>query len=160
MHAVLAPLAGIYAVNFQLMQMAVADVAETDLTTRPGDDANSMHCVTGHIVSSRYFLANLMGIPENCPFGDRYARGADWKQVASDPTMDEILSACETITGKITACLEGMTDADLEAKSPQAFPNGDDTVRGAIAFLALHESYHVGQLAYIRKLQGYKSLVG
>lgn len=160
MHAVLEPLAGIYAVNYDLVRKAVGDISEDDLAARPSDDANSMHCVTGHIVSARYFLAGLIGLEDKCPFGDLYVGGVDWKQTVSDPAIEDILSTYEDIAGRITARLDEMTETDLEAKAAQAFPGGDESVRWAIAFLAMHESYHVGQLAYIRKLLGYESLVG
>jgi hypothetical protein len=38
--------------------------------------------------------------------------------------------------------------------------NGDKTQRGAIVFLNYHETYHVGQMAYLRKWLGYSQLVG
>jgi uncharacterized damage-inducible protein DinB len=36
----------------------------------------------------------------------------------------------------------------------QALPGADGTVLGALAFLAQHESYHVGQVALLRRQLG------
>jgi hypothetical protein len=56
--------------------------------------------------------------------------------------------------------LEEIGDAELSAKCPRDFPIADKTMRGAITFLAYHEGYHVGQMAYLRKLLGKGQLVG
>ena len=55
---------------------------------------------------------------------------------------------------------EELTGEELSAKAPRDFPVPDKTIRGAINFLAYHEAYHVGQIAYIRKLLDKSSLVG
>jgi uncharacterized damage-inducible protein DinB len=34
------------------------------------------------------------------------------------------------------------------------------TLAGELAFFAMHDTYHVGQMAYIRKALGYPGLVG
>ena len=48
----------------------------------------------------------------------------------------------------------------LEGASPIEFPIESKTILGAIAFLALHESYHMGQLAYVRRFFDGTQLVG
>jgi uncharacterized damage-inducible protein DinB len=55
---------------------------------------------------------------------------------------------------------EELTDADLAAKAPFQFPVDDDTILGVIAFMAMHESYHIGQLSAIRRQLGLPGLAG
>ena len=43
---------------------------------------------------------------------------------------------------------------------PYSIPGIEKTTAGTLAFLSLHESYHVGQLAYILRLHGREKLVG
>jgi hypothetical protein len=51
--------------------------------------------------------------------------------------------------------------ADVLAKAaPNAGFSFDGKIGGLIAFLAFHETYHVGQLSYLRKWLGYGQLVG
>ena len=45
-----------------------------------------------------------------------------------------------------------------EARGPR--PPSAQTVGEQLAFLALHDSYHVGQLAYVRKALGLPGVVG
>jgi hypothetical protein len=56
--------------------------------------------------------------------------------------------------------LELLTEEELA--KPASFPvlTGDKTKRGAIVFLNYHETYHIGQMAYLRKWLGYSQLVG
>ena len=52
-----------------------------------------------------------------------------------------------------------LTEADLAAPAPRSFPIEDKTMRGAVLFLTYHESYHAGQMAYVRKCLGYPGVV-
>jgi len=38
-------------------------------------------------------------------------------------------------------------------------PQGDETLRGMVAFLVFHEAYHVGQIGYLKKQLGYAPLI-
>jgi hypothetical protein len=55
--------------------------------------------------------------------------------------------------------LDDLGEDGLVAPSPRSLPIPDKTIRGAINFAAFHESYHVGQMAYIRKWLGFPGLV-
>lgn len=49
--------------------------------------------------------------------------------------------------------------ADRLAEEPEIqFGMGDPTILGGVAFLAQHESYHVGQIAYLRRLVGLEAM--
>jgi len=58
------------------------------------------------------------------------------------------------------ARLKVLTDEELSKPAPFPVPAGDKTQRGAIVFLNFHETYHIGQMAYLRKWLGYSQLVG
>jgi uncharacterized damage-inducible protein DinB len=76
------------------------------------------------------------------------------------PELDDILRVWKEATAQLEQRFEELSDAQLSAEAPRNFPVPDKTIRGAINFLAYHEAYHVGQLAYIRKWLGKQSLVG
>ena len=76
------------------------------------------------------------------------------------PSLDELKKAWEDISTKMNKRLEEVTEDELSKEPPWQPPVDEKTIRGAIAFLSLHESYHVGQMAYIRRLLGYDQLVG
>ena len=56
------------------------------------------------------------------------------------------------------AALESITPAVLAAET--RIPGLDKTLLGAIGLAALHDSYHVGQIAAARRLHGLDRIVG
>jgi hypothetical protein len=71
----------------------------------------------------------------------------------------EIVRAWDEVSGKLSSSLAGAPEEMLA----QPVSNGitlDGKISGKIAFLSLHESYHVGQMAYLRKWLGHGQTVG
>ncbi len=50
--------------------------------------------------------------------------------------------------------LSGLTADDLDAPTAQGFPIPDGTAIDALAFLAQHDSYHLGQVSFLRRQLG------
>ena len=53
-----------------------------------------------------------------------------------------------------------LTEADLASPARGKQLPGARTVGDQLAFLAFHESYHIGQLAYVRKALGHSAIAG
>jgi hypothetical protein len=63
------------------------------------------------------------------------------------------------ISPRLHAKLASLDDQYLAGPARMQVP-GTKTVADEIAFFGLHDSYHVGQLAYVRKGLGYPGLAG
>jgi uncharacterized damage-inducible protein DinB len=67
------------------------------------------------------------------------------------------------VTGEVSSRLRSawakLTEERLSSPASLPIP-GIKTFADELAFFALHDSYHVGQLAYIRKSLGYPGLAG
>jgi uncharacterized damage-inducible protein DinB len=63
------------------------------------------------------------------------------------------------VSPRLNARLTSLTDDVLTRPATPQVP-GTTTVADELAFFALHESYHVGQLSFIRKSLGYPGLAG
>ena len=72
------------------------------------------------------------------------------------PPMSEILRAWTTASHALRARLDTMAPTELDARivSPFPLPVSDPTVLSLLAFLVQHDSYHIGQLALLRKHAG------
>ena len=156
----IAHVVGQYQINNYLFDKAFADIDPEHLHSRPEDKANSLHFIAGHVTAARYGLANLIGIDDKCAWEDLFDRGVSAKAPSDYPSFEEIIASWNNITPKILTRLESMTEAEINAAGPEGFPGDKKTIGNAIAFLSLHESYHMGQLSYARKLLGYDGLVG
>lgn len=160
MNTNLAPLAEIYKVNSQLLLASFKEMTDDDIIRRPGGKSNSMLWIAGHVTTYRYFILRLIGLDDDCPWGELFDRGATVKADTDNPPAAEILEKWEELSGTMIEGFSRVPATVLEATSPVDLPVDDKTILGAIAFLALHESYHIGQLAYVRRFLGQSQLVG
>ncbi len=70
------------------------------------------------------------------------------------PSYETILKAWTETGSELGTRFEQVTGELLTTASMLGTP-GEETIQGNIAFLALHECYHVGQLASVRRMLGY-----
>ena len=159
-HESVAPLIEIYKLNTQLFQRTLDDISEQDIKRRPADGGNSLLFVAGHVASSRFTVSRIAGLREESPWGQLFGRGTSYDESTDFPSITDIKGTWADISDKLIRRLTELAEANLKATPPFDVPVGDKTVLGAIAFFALHDSYHIGQFAYIRRLLGYGQLVG
>ncbi len=156
----LIPLAQQLGVNSWLFDSALKDVAAENVSTRPDAKGNSLLWNAGHATTSRCFLANLIGVDVKHSFGDLFDRGHKVGDDIKYPSIDEIKAAYADISGKLMARLDSISEEELSAEHDIPFPIDDKTLAGAVTFMSLHDSYHMGQLSYTRKLLGLDGLTG
>jgi len=144
----------------QLFHSALDGITREDLLRRPHDSSNPMIWVAGHAMTSRVSLTRIVGERIENQWSDTFARGAAVDDAVSYPEVSEIMSLWDGATEKLMTRLDQLTDEELSKPAPFPIPTGDKTRRGAIVFLNYHETYHIGQMAYLRKWLGYSQLVG
>jgi hypothetical protein len=71
-----------------------------------------------------------------------------------------VVAAFDEAAEKLQQRFENLDDGTLSTPCPRDFPIADKSLAGAVTFLALHEVYHAGQMAYLRKWLGKGQLVG
>ncbi len=114
-------------------------------------DTNHAAFITLHLVDARCFLLKMLGEGMEHPFGDAYDDAKGIEDIEHFPTIDELRAAWKQTGSRLKSALENATREWLAAKPPFKMPMADQTCAGAVAFLAQHESYHIGQLALLRK---------
>ncbi len=160
MNPQLKPIVDLYNVNTNLFLKALDMAEEKDLFDRPLGKANSLHWVAGHLTATRFTIAKMLGLEVEFPKAQLFDYGAEPQEPSTYPTIDEIVLGWNDISEKLKDQFEKVGDDVLAGKPPFEVPGVDKTVGGMVAFLQLHESYHVGQLAYINRLHGGEKLVG
>ena len=153
-------IAELYDVSGRLALKALNEMKPDDLAARPLDKANSFQWVFGHITASRYGLAQTLGLEEKVSWEKLYEFGAELQDQTAYPSIDEIKAALDHITKKLKQRFESITEQELAGEPPFTIPGTEKSIAGNLAFLSLHESYHVGQLAYLLRLHGREKLVG
>lgn len=151
------PLAAIFKVNSTLLINTFNDVTEEFSLRRPNNKTNSMLFVLLHTMDARYFLLRNIGLEIKNPFG----KYVDWANTIDDikkyPKLKSVLAEWKKLDKILDEKLNRISSKKLDAKSDMDFAGGKK-VLNMIAFLAEHEAYHVGQLAFIRKFLGMKAV--
>lgn len=156
----IATIVPLFRTNDSLFHRALESIPREDLLRRPHDDSNPLIWVAGHVLTSRASLAKLTGERLDVPWSEMFARGSTVTANISYPETAEVISQWDHVTEKLMQRLALLDDEELSKPSPFPIPTGDKTKRGAVIFLNYHETYHIGQMAFLRKWLGYSQLVG
>ena len=157
------PLASCFRLNGRLFENCFRGADDEAALRRPGttDNSTANHSAAGnnmaflgaHLVDARRYLANLLGPEVDNPFPE-LAEGESIDDFDELPSVERILAAWRDMGATVLDRLEAVPADHLDRESEQQFPVDDPTLLGGVAFLVQHESYHVGQLAYLRRLVG------
>ena len=104
------------------------------------------HCV------GTFRALRLLGVEWTAPWLAHFERGSKPEDAVQYPSPDKVLAAWKELGAGLPAALEAVSAEAIRAAAPTPSPSLDGTVGGMVGFLAMHESYHVGQLVYLRRL--------
>lgn len=146
-------LADILRLNTRLFRNCLEGLTDEQAAVRPSATTNSLAFIAAHVADSRYFLLRTLGDARPSPLSPFLdgAKGID--DLKQCPSLAETQEAWTTVSRALRDRMEVLTAAELEAHFEGRFPT-DATVFGVFTFLVQHDSYHVGQLALLRKYAG------
>jgi uncharacterized damage-inducible protein DinB len=152
MHPSVLPIAAAFRLNTELLLNCLDGVSEEQVRSMPAGRCNHMAFLTAHLVESRYHALSLMGSSTPNPLGFlQSAKSQD--DVAVLPPTADLVAMWEQMSAQLAVAIERLDTADL-ARQLRPFPGADGTLLGNLAFLAQHESYHIGQLGLLRRQVG------
>ncbi len=145
----------VFQANGFLFLNALRDVPESVFVTRANDHVNHMSFIAAHVTNARARAAALLGAKTTFPW-DEIAGGSSTSiaEGVQYPKRGEVESEWQRTTRLLMEALNGATDEALDAPVETGLPLPKKTVEMLISFLAMHESYHVGQLGLLRKQSG------
>jgi len=152
-------ISAIFKTNTDLFKKTIQEVPPDRWFVSPGNDSNHLMWIAGHVVVHRAKVVRLLGQEWSAPWEGLFARGTKSAVPGQYPEVSEIVRSWDELSGKLASSLAGAPEEMLA----QPVSNGitlDGKISGKIAFLSLHESYHVGQMAYLRKWLGHGQTVG
>jgi uncharacterized damage-inducible protein DinB len=153
MYAPLTPLALILRLNTELFLNCVDGVDDAIAVRRVTERTNSIAFLAAHLVETRHYTAGVLEAPLPSPIPQAVARARSLDDAGPLPRMAELVAAWEAVSAHLAVRIERL-DATFLAQPGGAFPGSDGTKLGSLAFLVQHESYHVGQLALLRRQLG------
>jgi uncharacterized damage-inducible protein DinB len=154
MDASIAPLYETLKLNTRLFLNALDGVDDATAQKRPSDDTNSMIFIACHLLDARAYLAEYLGIDYTHPYKQIFDSAKRFDEIEPLPPLDGLRTAWREVSELLAERFPKLTDTDLRRKSSLEFPVDDPSVLGGVAFLLAHESFHCGQIAYLRRLLG------
>lgn len=155
------PLHATFQLNTRLLLNCLEDVTDEMARTRPGPEVNHMAFIALHMHDARHYLARYLDVDEPDPFQQITAGSVGIEEIDIYPSLGEMRTAWMEISLALEQRFTHLTAAWIDRPSPAdapEFPVQDPSVLGGIAFLLMHEGFHIGQLALLRKLHGLQAM--
>ncbi len=144
--------------NTRLFFNTLRDLSDDEARRRMAPGVNSAAFVAAHLVDARHYLLELLGAPRPNPMDALGEVGSEDELRGPLPSLDELRSAWVAAGAAVRETLVGLTEEQAAHETGQKFPVEVPGALGAVVFMLHHESYHVGQLALLRKQLGHPAM--
>ncbi len=148
----------IYALNTRLLLNCLDGVTDEQAQQRVTDSTNSLAFLACHLTDARCFLGEYLGSHIGNPHSALLTVARGIEDIPEFPPMSVIRKEWSSVARELAGILEGLSESTVAVASSQRFPVDDSTVLGGVTFLAQHESYHIGQMALLRKALGLEAM--
>jgi uncharacterized damage-inducible protein DinB len=148
------PLAAILRLNTRLLLNCLEGFSDEMARVRHATGVNSAIFIAAHVTDSRFFLLQTLGGALENPLSRFLDKAKTIDEVRTWPSLDTVRGAWKDVSAALDTQLSAATVDDLAASVDVRFPSVDRTRLGALTFLVQHDSYHLGQLALLRKPAG------
>jgi hypothetical protein len=141
----------IFKLNNRLFINSLEGVTEEQAKSRISGHSNPLIWIATHTAWARYNTLNLLGNPIANPFKGLFENFRGYNEKDIYPSLDVVKEEWRKASGLLKEALHTVTETHLTGPAPFKSPAGDSTIGGAIIFLAQHESYDIGQMAFLKK---------
>ncbi len=148
------PLHAILELNTDLLINCLDGLSDEDALHRLAGGGNTIAYLTAHLTDTRHFLAHRLGHPLANPLSRYLAQASSIDDIVEWPTLDEQRGWWRAASRHLCDVVAARTAAELGRSDAHRFPMGDSTELGLIAFLVQHDSYHIGQVGFLRRQLG------
>ncbi|MGA2906305.1 MAG: DinB family protein [Terracidiphilus sp.] len=149
-----------YRFNSRFLKQTVSDLSPEEWLKRPGDNVNHIAWIVGHMAFSRGRLLHFMGTEMTQPGLEGFGRGKKLMEDSAYPSAEFLVGAWSEAGHALAAAFENVPEDLLLQPAPAGPPSLDGKVSGIVNFMAIHETYHLGQASYLRSWLGHKGLMG
>lgn len=138
--------------NVRLLELNAAGLTEELAAKRPASGVASAAWIVGHLVATRRRILKLLGgqPAEDPAWEQHYARGGPGSPAHLD--WAALVEAFRATDPALKAAFQDLADWDRPTLNPAL--GTEQPLEQVLAFLFMHESYHLGQIGLVRKLHG------
>ncbi len=149
-----------YNQNASFLRQSVAGLSDDEWLRRPNDHSNHLLWIVGHVAWARTMLLARLEAPWTTPWMALYARGKKCVEGPDCPSPSTAMEAWNESCTRLLAAMEAASEELLSTPATQGPPSADGMLSGIVDFLAFHETYHIGQIAYLRSWLGHAGAMG
>jgi uncharacterized damage-inducible protein DinB len=138
--------------NLRLLELNGAGLTAEMAAQRSANGVSSAAWILGHLVATRRRIVKLLGggLPEDPAWERHYARGGPGATAHLDwPALTGAFGAADQA---LKEAFLAVPDWDRPTTNPAL--GVEQPLEQVLAFLYMHECYHLGQIGVIRKLHG------
>ena len=146
--------------NSSLLKKSFEGLNPEEWLRRPSDNSNHLLWIVCHMVWARGNTLGFLGTPWSTPWSSLFGRGAKLTDSAEYPTPEEAVQAFGEVGRLLKTAFDEVSEETLSAASTVKVPSADGTLSGVINFLAYHDTYHTGQVAFLRCWLGHEGVAG
>ena len=158
--AVITVAADNYRFNSRALKQTVSDLSPEEWLKRPDAKLNHIAWIVGHMAYSRSRMLHFMGTEWTAPGLDLFARGSTLQPDSAYPSAESLLNTWSESGHVMASAFESATEELLAQPAVQGPPSTDGKISGIVNFMAVHETYHLGQASYLRSWLGHKGFMG
>jgi DinB superfamily len=142
----------IFNMNTRLFLSALEGVTEEHAKERISGHNNPLSWLAAHTVWARYNSSAMLGKPvAKNPYDGMFENFKPFDAAANYGTLANTKTEWQKASDLLKEAFAAVTEEHLAAECPLKSPIGDFTFGGTVAFLAQHESYDIGQIAFLKK---------
>src|SRR5262245_45506161 len=154
MDARISSLVDILRLNPRLFRNCLDGFTDARAAERPTSGRNNAAFIAAHLADSRFYLLKLLGVERENPLARYLAAAKTIDDIKEYPSIAEALSAWSDVSHALRDRLGAITAPELDEVVNPRFPMPNPSRLAALTFLVQHDSYHIGQLALLRKHAG------
>lgn len=141
----------VFGMNDRLFGNALEGVTDAQAKERLSGHNNPLIWIATHTLFARYNTLNLLGGNVKNPYDEQFGNFRAYDANDSFPSLDALKTEWKTVSAQVKDAFAAVSEEHLAAAAPVQTPIGDASIGGFIAFLAAHESYDIGQMAFLKK---------
>lgn len=130
----------------------LSSIVDSESNQKIADHLNSVKWVAGHVLNTRLtllgILANEIPDPEMSKYFGKGTSGLIHEEM---PNIKLIIENWKVVSTRLLATLEQLNEEALSSPPPFQTSIPNKTLGGLIAFMALHEGHHLGQISILRR---------
>ncbi len=158
--AVIVAAAENYRFNSDFLTRTVKDLSPEEWLKHPGESTNHIAWIVGHLAYCRGRMLHFIGTEWSLPVLEHFGRGKKRMEDSACPSPESLLNVWSESGKALAAGLENVPEDLLAQAATQGPPSTNGKISGIVDFMAIHETYHIGQASYVRSWLGHKGLMG